>query len=121
MSYLTIVIAIKLGEFTYFRTGCKIPDWLQFKVNQYILNNTEKYNSEIAPAKNINLASIYNRPNDSNGAFSKNNNSELNLFDNYSIFAVDHLKFNGLEIKNMDSLTKVNFINSKTKHEFINL
>lgn len=102
-------------------TGCKIPDWLQFKVNQYILNNTKKYNSEIAPSKNMNLASIYNRPNSSNSAFLKNGSQESNLFGEYSIFAVDHLKYKGLEIKNIESLMRVNVINSKTKHEFVSL
>eukprot|EP00340_Litonotus_pictus_P000746 CAMPEP_0170524670 /NCGR_PEP_ID=MMETSP0209-20121228/10162_1 /TAXON_ID=665100 ORGANISM="Litonotus pictus, Strain P1" /NCGR_SAMPLE_ID=MMETSP0209 /ASSEMBLY_ACC=CAM_ASM_000301 /LENGTH=1368 /DNA_ID=CAMNT_0010813517 /DNA_START=24 /DNA_END=4130 /DNA_ORIENTATION=+ len=112
--------AIKLGEYTYTQVGGKIPDWLQFKVNQYILNNGVKYNSAISPVKNMNLASIYNKPNADNSVESVSEElSEEEKIGNSSIYVVDHLKLKGLEKKYARQLDKIERINSMTKQKLL--
>lgn len=67
-----------MGEYAYYVFQERIPEALQFKINQYVLNNTEQYNKAEHPE-------II----DSTRIFTKSSNS--------SVYAVDHLKYGALE------------------------
>ena len=81
-----------------------VPDSLQYKVNQFILNNTIDYNSTYVIHREINNLSIYNKPNSENNAYIRNN-PEKEL----SPFAIDYMNYNGLEkVFNTGNIKKLN-------------
>ena len=83
---------IRSGEYIINKIKNIIPDSLQYKVNQFILNNTIDYNNTYVIHKETNNLSIYNTPNSENNAYIRNNpDKEL------SPFAIDYMNFNGLE------------------------
>ena len=69
-----------------------VPDWLQYRVNQYILNNNEDYNSKFIFHTESNTVSIYNKPNKENNAFVRDNPDE-----ELSVFAIDYMNYKGIE------------------------
>jgi hypothetical protein len=128
-----IKIVIKLGELSYQQTKNTIPNWLQFKINQFILNNTENYDSACKSfTHKIENTEIYNTPNNMNSidSLSMMNIDDLEKKDNLttdsnnkkvSIFAVDHLKYKGLErIFDAEKIEKLEKLDSRTRNVFVN-
>ena len=130
--YLKQYLVIKLGEISYQQTKKTIPNWLQFRINQFILNNTEEYESICKYFNDkIEYTNIYNTPNNLNSIDSLSflNIDDLEKNENFtkdrnnrqvSIFAVDHLKYKGLErIYDASKIEKLEKLDSRTRNVFV--
>lgn len=75
-----LFLGVKAGELIYSLINKVLPEGLQHMINQYILKNTQDYNKTDYPfaIDNLNIFTPNDKPNP-------------------SVYAIDHMKYGGLE------------------------